>query len=129
MIMNEIKNKIQLETINENKRKELNQKKKINWRCGMNFCITSIRSEKWWEGKEIKKRKVILGQTTPKQHTHVIRSGKGYRDKSNDVAESQLQPPKPTTHTAIRQQSGWRVQGMHHQLFRFAKTKNAFRIK
>jgi hypothetical protein len=30
MIMNEIKNKIQLETINENKRKELNQKKKIN---------------------------------------------------------------------------------------------------
>jgi hypothetical protein len=30
MIMNEIKNKIQLETINENKRKGLNQKKKIN---------------------------------------------------------------------------------------------------
>jgi len=52
-----------------------------------------------------KEKKVILGQTTLKQHTRVIRSGKGCREKLNDVAESQLQPPKPATHTTIRQQS------------------------
>ena len=65
----------------------------------MIFYMASTQSKKKRERKEIKKRKVILGQTTPKQHTRVIHNGKGCWDKSNYVAASQLQPPKPAIHT------------------------------
>jgi len=41
-----------------------------------------------------------LSQTTLDHNTHTIQKERGYQDEANDVAESQLQLPKPTTHAA-----------------------------
>jgi hypothetical protein len=66
MIRDEIKNKIQLETINvnktiANKRRGIESKEKINCRAGMNFCIASTQSEEEKEGTERNKTKAISG--------------------------------------------------------------------
>jgi len=58
----------------------------------MNFCMASTQSKKEKEGKERKKRKTILGQTTLNHHTRASQKGKEHRDKSNNMLELRFQP-------------------------------------
>jgi len=77
MIRDEIKNKIQLETINvnktiENKRRWIESKEKINWRADINFLHGqhAIRGRNRMKRKEKeKKRKAILDQITFNHNT------------------------------------------------------------
>ena len=87
MTRDENKNKIQLETINVNKtivdkRRGMESKEKINWRVDMNFYTANTQSKKEREGKERKKRKVILGQTMSDHHTCAIRRWRGRQNES-----------------------------------------------
>jgi hypothetical protein len=68
--------------------------------------MASTKSKEEREGKEIKKRKVILSQTTLNHQTHVIERANRCRDESNDAAKSQLQSPKPVAHAARRGRRG-----------------------
>ena len=61
MTRDEIKNKIQLEITNvnkkiSNKRRGIEFKDKINWRADMIFCMVSTQSQKKREGKRKKKK-------------------------------------------------------------------------
>jgi hypothetical protein len=50
--------------------------------------MTNTKSKEEREAKEIKKRKVILGQTTLNHRTYTTERGKRCRDESNNEAKS-----------------------------------------
>jgi len=56
--------------------------------------MASTKSKEKREAKEIKKRKVILGQTTLNRRTHTTERGKRCRDELNNTTKSQLQSPE-----------------------------------
>jgi len=80
--MDEIKNKIHLVTTNVNKKNANKRKgdwierKKINWRVDLIFCMAYTQIHEEIEGKERKK-----SHFRPNHYTRVIHIGKGLQDE------------------------------------------------
>jgi acetyl-CoA carboxylase carboxyltransferase component len=68
----------------------------------MNFFMASMQSE---EKRKEKKRKEISSQITSNHYTRITQRGRECQDKSNDIAKSRLQLPKPVARAATRRWS------------------------
>jgi len=66
--------------------------------------MASMQSEEKRKRKE-KKRKEILSQITSNHYTRIIQRERECQDKSNNIAESRLQLPKPVARAATRRWS------------------------
>ena len=66
-----------------------------------------------------KKRILKQHQTVQNHYVRIIRRGRRYQDKLNDVAEQWFRQLESAIHTIWRSRSGWRVEHTCQQLFCF----------
>jgi hypothetical protein len=127
-----IKNKIQLETINvnkktTNKRRDTASKEKISWRASMIFCMASTQSYEEIKGKERGKKSF---STKPCRTTIYAPSRKEENTETNQMMRRKCHYndwSHPHVLSKVDELSCWHVLCTHQQLFfnYLYKIKNA----
>jgi len=125
MTMDEIKNQIQLETINvnkkiANKRRWIKSKEKIDWRVDMNFCMTNMQSKEEREGKERKKSIFELNHVEPSYICHQKRKRMPRRIKCwGRITVTTARASRTRRQKAVKWLMRWGLRGTCLQLFCF----------